>query len=365
MTNGVLGVVKKLIFVFPGDLASLTGGYAYDRRVIEGLQTSGWQIQLISLGEGYPFPNKEQLDKAASLLLQLEAGVPMLVDGLAFGVLPDLVPLLAARHPVISLVHHPLALESGHSPKQVRMLQVSEKKSLMHAKRVVANSPKTARDLTGFYEVPVQHVTVVLPGTDRCAAHQIPALTRKPSSGPVQLLSVGAVIPRKGFHILVEALQPLKSLSWTLTIAGDVTRDPPAYALLQEVIRRCSLEDRIHVLGAVSSPVLQNLYAKSDLFVLASFYEGYGMVFAEAMANGLPIVSTTGGAIADTVPKQAGVLVEPGQVDVLSDAIKLLIENDDYRSLLAQGARSAAQQQPTWEESVQKFDQLLSELTAE
>ena len=179
------------------------------------------------------------------------------------------------------------------------------------------------------------------------------------------MLSVGAVIPRKGFHILVEALQPLKSLSWTLTIAGDVTRDPPAYVLLQEVIRRCSLEDRIHVLGAVSSPELQNLYAKSDVFVLASFYEGYGMVFAEAMANGLPIVSTTGGAIADTVPKQAGVLVEPGQVDALSDAIKLLIENDDYRSLLAQGARSAAQQQPTWEESVQKFDQLLSELIAE
>jgi glycosyltransferase involved in cell wall biosynthesis len=365
LTNGVLGVVKKLIFVFPGDLASLTGGYAYDRRVIEGLQTSGWQIQLISLGEGYPFPTKEQLDKAASLLLQLEAGVPMLVDGLALGVLPDLAPLLAARHPLVGLVHHPLAFESGLSPEQVRTLQESEKKSLMHAKKVVANSPKTARDLTGFYGVPVQNVTVVLPGTDRCAVRQIPALTRRPSSGPVQLLSVGSVIPRKGFHILVEALQPLKSLSWRLTIAGDVNRDAPAYAHLKEVIHRCSLQDRVHVLGAVSSLELQNLYAKSDVFVLASFYEGYGMVFAEAMANGLPIVSTTGGAIADTVPKQAGVLVEPGQVDALSDAIKLLIENDDYRSSLAQGARSAAQQQPTWEESVQKFDQLLSELTAE
>ena len=361
----MLGVSKKLIFVFPGDLASLTGGYAYDRRVIEGLQTSGWQIQLISLGEGYPFPNKEQLDKAASLLLHLEEGVPMLVDGLAFGVLPDLVPFLAARHPMISLVHHPLALESGLSTEQVRMLQDSEKKSLMHATKVVANSPKTARDLTGFYEVPVKNVTVVLPGTDRCPVHQIPALTRKTSSVPVQLLSVGAVIPRKGFHILVEALQPLKSLSWTLTIAGDVTRDAPAYAHLLEVIRRCSLEDRIHVLGAVSSPELQNLYAKSDVFVLASLYEGYGMVFAEAMANGLPIVATTGGAIADTVPKQAGVLVEPGQVAALSDAIRSLIENDDYRSLLVQGARSAAQQQPTWDESVQKFDRLLNDFTAE
>lgn len=240
---------KQLIFVFPGDLATLTGGYAYDRRVIDGLQTLGWQVQLISLGEGYPFPSNEQLDVAASLLLSLKAGVPMLVDGLAFGVLPELVPLLAARHPIVGLIHHPLALESGLSPDQVKALQESEKKALMHVKRVVANSPKTACDLTSFYGVPSRHVSVVLPGTDRCATAQLPELVSKQSLGPVQLLSVGAVIPRKGFHVLVEALHPLKSLSWTLTIAGDVTRDASAFAHLQEVIRRCSLEDRIHVLG--------------------------------------------------------------------------------------------------------------------
>lgn len=361
----MLGMSKKLIFVFPGDLAALTGGYAYDRRVIAGLQTLGWQVQLISLGEGYPFPSNEQLAAAASLLLRLEVGVPMLVDGLALGVLPELVPLLAERHPIVGLIHHPLALESGLGPDQVKALETSEKKSLAHVKQVVANSPKTARDLVGLYEVPVQHVTVVLPGTDRRASLQIPTVTSEQTSRPVQLLSVGAVIPRKAFHILVEALQPLKSLSWTLSIAGDVTRDAPAFAHLQEVICRCSLQDRVHVLGSVSDLELQNLYATSDVFVLASLYEGYGMVFAEAMANGLPIVATTGGATADTVPTQAGVLVEPGHVAGLSDAIRSLVENDDYRMVLAQGARSAAQHQPTWEESVQKFDRLLTELSCE
>lgn len=355
---------KQLIFVFPGDLGTLTGGYAYDRRVIDGLQTLGWQVQLISLGEGYPFPSKEQLDVAASLLLSLKAGVPMLVDGLALGVLPELVPLLADRHPIVGLIHHPLALESGLSPDQVEALQESEKKALMHVKRVVANSPKTARDLTGFYGVPSRHVSVVLPGTDRCATVQRPELVSKKNMGIVQLLSVGAVIPRKGFHVLVEALHPLKSLSWTLTIAGDVTRDAHAFAHLKEVIRRCSLEDRIHVLGAVSTLELQELYTSSDVFVLASLYEGYGMVFAEAIANGLPIVATTGGATADTVPKRAGMLVEPGNVASLSDAIRLLVESAELRSVLAQGARLTAQQQPTWEESTQKFDLLLSELTA-
>jgi glycosyltransferase involved in cell wall biosynthesis len=352
-------VHRKLIFVYPGDFSTLTGGYAYDRRIVEGLHTLGWQIQLISLGDGYPFPNKQQLDKAASLLLNLEVGVPMVVDGLALGVLPDLVPLLSKRHLVVGLVHHPLAFESGLSGDQVKLLQESEMKSLMHVKKIVANSPKTARDLIDFYGVPSQHVSVVLPGTDPCVFSQTSFTDGQPSLRPVQLLSVGSVIPRKAFHILVEALHALKSLSWTLTIAGDVTRDANAFARLQEVMRRCAMQDRIHILGAVSDVELQKLYSTSDVFVLASLYEGYGMVFAEAMANGLPIVATTGGAIADTVPKKAGLLVEPGNVASLSHAIGVLIEDDAHRLRLAAGARLAAAEQPTWKASVQKFDRLL------
>lgn len=356
-------MVKKLIFVFPGDLASLTGGYSYDRHILDGLQSLGWQIKSISLGEGYPFPSKAQLDYAASLLLDLEEGVPLLIDGLALGVLPDLVSLLAARHPIVGLVHHPLALESGLDFNQVVSLQESEKKSLTYVKKVVANSNKTARDLTGFYKVPSKNVLVVLPGTIQQLKASISKSIAKKSPEVIHLLSVGAVIPRKAFHTLVEALYPLKSLSWTLSIAGDVARDVGAYAKLQEAIRRCSLVDRINVLGTVSDLELQQLYTSSDLFVSASLYEGYGMVFAEAMANGLPIVATTGGAITDTVPNKAGLLVEPGNVASLSNAIKLLIEDHDVRTKLSQGAILAAKQQPTWEESVKKFDFLLSKLS--
>ncbi len=355
---------KQLIFVFPGELATLTGGYAYDRRIVKGLQSLGWHIQSISLGEGYPFPSRKQLDKAADLLLSLELGVPMVVDGLALGALPDLAGLLAKRHPIIGLVHHPLAFESGLRSDQVTFLQDSEKKSLLHVKKVIANSPKTARDLTDFYGVPSQRVAVILPGTDRPKNAQNHLTKAAQSSRPVQLLSVGSVIPRKAFHILVEALRSLQSLSWTLTIAGDVTRDANTFAHLQEVIGRYWLADRIHVLGAISDVALQQLYAQSDVFVLPSLYEGYGMVFAEAMANGLPIISTTGGAITETVPKQAGVLVEPGNVASLRDAIQWLIEDEAYRWQLAQGAKSAAEKQPSWEESVQKFDGLLSQVMA-
>jgi glycosyltransferase involved in cell wall biosynthesis len=148
-------------------------------------------------------------------------------------------------------------------------------------------------------------------------------------------------------------------LSWTLTIAGDTSRHAEAYARLTMDIKHYHLEDRVKVLGVVTNEALENLYAKADIFVLPSLFEGYGMVYAEAMAHGLPIVATSGGAISDTVPKEAGVLVVPGDVSDLTSALKTLILDPLCRARLSSGALQAALLQPTWEESIQSFETAL------
>ena len=117
------------------------------------------------------------------------------------------------------------------------------------------------------------------------------------NDGIVRLLAVGAVVPRKGFDVLVAALATLLDLPWRLTIAGDRGRDAEAAAQLDADIARFKLGDRIAVLGAVSPERLAELYAGADLFALASRFEGYGMAFSEAIAHGLPVVGTTAGAI--------------------------------------------------------------------
>jgi glycosyltransferase involved in cell wall biosynthesis len=162
---------------------------------------------------------------------------------------------------------------------------------------------------------------------------------------------------------LLAALAPLADLPWTLSIAGDATRNAGAFERLISDITRFGFEKRVQVLGAVSDSDLDILYTQADAFVLASLFEGYGMVYAEAMAYGLPIIATRGGAIPDTVPSEAGLLVNPGDVPALTLALQTVIEDAPYRARLSSGALRAAAQQPTWDQAVQQFALALGRFT--
>ena len=180
--------------------------------------------------------------------------------------------------------------------------------------------------------------------------------------GVVRLLSVGAVVPRKGYDILIAALATLTELSWRLTIAGDRTRDLSAVAQLDADIARHALGDRIATLGAVSPERLAALYAEADVFVLASHFEGYGMAYAEAIAQGLPVIGTSAGAIPETVPSDAGLLVPAGNISALAGALRQVIGDDDLRRRVASASRVAATRLPTWSQSAEIFARALESL---
>ncbi len=347
--------MQQLVFVYPGDLSAPTGGYVYNRHIIHGLKDLGWELELISLGGGYPFPTADQVDQARTALLGCAKGVPIVIDGLALGALPELAAELAKRHPVIALIHHPLAFESGLSEAQKIALQHSESDALKHVSRVIANSPATARDLSQYYGVSQDMIEIVMPGAERTHRLKAKVHSEGSSSNGVRLLSVGSIIPRKGFDCLMEALHSLADLPWILSIVGDTSRNRFAYEQLLSDIDRFHFVDRVRVLGAISDGELERLYASADVFVLASHFEGYGMVFAEAMAHGLPIVATTGGAIPDTVPHEGGILVEPGDADAFGAALRDLIHDASRRTRLSSGALEVAARLPTWDQSIQQF----------
>jgi glycosyltransferase involved in cell wall biosynthesis len=117
------------------------------------------------------------------------------------------------------------------------------------------------------------------------------------------------------------------------------------------------------VLGAVSDSELDILYTQADAFVLASLFEGYGMVYAEAMAYGLPIIATKAGAIPDTVPSDAGLLIGPGDVTALTLALQTVIEDAPCRTRLSSGAIRAAAKQPTWDQAAEQFAVALGRFT--
>jgi glycosyltransferase involved in cell wall biosynthesis len=348
-------VVKGVAFAVPGDLAAPTGGYAYDRRIITELGMLGWRTQLVALGDGFPFPQDATRVAAAARLAAASPDEPVVIDGLAFGVLPHAAERLRASHRLIALVHHPLALETGLSAAQRDALRASERAALACACHVVASSATTARLLTADYGVPAERLSVVEPGTDRVAARPRDKL------GDVVLLAVGSVIPRKGYDVLVAALAKLKHLPWRLVIAGDRGRSPETSRQLERDIAGLGLGARITMPGAVDSEQLEALYADCDLFVLPSRFEGYGMAYAEAMAHGVPVVGTTAGAIPRTVPADAGVLLPPDDVEALAAALRRLIEDPAERARLAAGARAA--KFPSWRDQAAAFARLLEAVT--
>ena len=347
--------MRRVAFAVPGDLATPTGGYAYDRRMIAELQRLGWQVDVIGLGDGFPRPSDTQKAQAQARLAAVSGDVPIVVDGLAFGVLPEAAQALRAR-PLVALVHHPLALETGVSAVEAQALLTSERTALAAARGVIVTSPSTARVLIADYDVPADRIAIALPGTDRGEPAQ------GSTDGVVRLLSIGTLVPRKGYDVLIAALAQMPGLPWRLTIAGE-RREPATAARLDADIARHDFGGRVALLGAVSADRLSALYRAADIFVLASRFEGYGMAYAEAIAHGLPVIGTTGGAIPDTVPSEAGVLVPPDNIDALARALRRLIEDTAERRRLAAGARAAAIRLASWADSAKRFSNALEAVT--
>jgi len=350
-------VMREFVFAVPGDLATPTGGYAYDRRMIAELKSLGWQAEVLDLGSEFPRPSAPARALARARLAAVPHGRCIVIDGLALGVLPEAAAALQPTHKLIALVHHPLALETGLSPIEADSLRTSERAALAAVHHVVVTGKATARLLAADYAVPSPRITIVEPGVDAVA------LPRPGGGDAVALLSVGALVPRKGYDVLVAALAQLKDLPWRLTIVGARDRSPSTAVELEAALAALGLASRVDLAGAVSSDWLAALYAKADLFVLPSRFEGYGMAFAEAIAHGVPVIGTTAGAMPETIPPGAGILVPPDDVGALSAALRRLIADSEERLRLAARARSAAAQLPTWPQSARLFSQVLEAAT--
>ena len=346
--------MTPVAFAIPGDITLATGGYAYDRRVLALLPQFGVRAHHVELPGGFPAPTAADLAGTQRLLASLSPETIILVDGLAYGAMPAGL-IGALRNSIVALVHHPLCLEAGLGKARQAELYALEKAALILAKRIVVTSPITAATLTSDFAVPIEKITVAEPGTD-------PAARAHGTGAPLQLLAVGSVVARKAFDTLVHALASLRGHDWRLAIVGPTDRSAEALATLHAAIHETGLGSRIALIGPVGSEKLDEFYASADLFVMPSLYEGYGMVLAEAMARGLPIVCTTGGAAAVTVPDGAAIKVPPGNEELLGAAIRRLLDDAGLRRRLSDVSWTAGQKLPRWEDTTRTIAQVIREL---
>jgi len=338
----------EIAFVVPGRLDQLTGGYLFDRRIVEGLRARGRAVLVIELSA--------QADSAP--LAALAEGTKTVVDGLALADHAELMLAQTRRLRLIAFVHGPLAQETGLAPAAAKQAATLEAALLSRVRGILCPSRRTAAAVAS-YGISTERIAVASPGTAK------PAHPPGPRRSPVRaLLCVANLVPRKGHELLIEALARIRDLDWSLSCVGSLECDPATVRAVRRRIRTFGLGRRITLAGACPPQSVARAYRAADAFVLPSFHEGYGMVYAEAMVHGLPVIATTAGAIPETVLPQAGLLVPPGDPAALARALRRVITEPTLATRLAMGSRAVGARLPDWPQATETWERAFDRLAA-
>jgi glycosyltransferase involved in cell wall biosynthesis len=335
--------VIEAAFAIPGDVDRPTGGYGYDRQLLRRLPAFGVTAHHVALPGSFPDPAEADLAETSRLLLAQPWERPLLIDGLAYGAFPTAMAAgLAGR--VVALCHHPLALETGVSPERAAELMRLERAALGYAAAVIVTSQSTKDLLVADFSVPSSKIAVAEPGVEPAGR-----AVETPHGQPLKLLAVGSLSPRKGYEVTIEALGALSGLPWNLVIIGG--GDEAYAASLRSLAAAKGLESRISFRGAIPQGDIDAAYRASDIFVMASHFEGYGMVLTEALARGLPIVTTLSGSGAAQLPDAAAQKTPVGDSGALAGALAYLIGDASARQRHADAAWEAASGLPRWDQT--------------
>ncbi|MDT8857856.1 glycosyltransferase family 4 protein [Paracoccaceae bacterium Fryx2] len=342
---------RPAAFAVPGDITQKTGGYIYEHRMLQGLRDAGRAVAHLELAASFPAPSPAEMAQAVALMAAVPGDVPLIIDGLVFGAV-DTAGLALVRAPIVAMIHHPLGLETGLTPDRARPLLQREAANLTLAAHVVVPSPHTAAILAADFAVTPDRITIAPPGVDR------PLLPQQPQNPPL-ILSVGLLAARKGHDVLIDALSRITDLEWSAEIVGG-THDAAVADALHRQGR--ALGGRLRLAGLLDDAALQARYRAATIFALATRYEGYGMVFAEAMAHGLPIVTCATGAVPDTVTGAAGLLLPTDDAAAFAGGLRLLLTDAARRGALAAGSARRGQGLPGWQGVADAMGRVLDRL---
>ena len=331
-------------FIVPAgidDPARPSGGNAYDRRIAGGLTAAGWTVHVHEVPGSRPWPDARALGALAAVLAGVPDGALVLLDGLVASPAPEVLTSERERLRLAVLVHMPLGHGTGNRDARER-----EGAALSAAACVVTTSAWARRALLELYSLPGERVHVAEPGVD-------PADLAPGTATAGTLLSVAAVIPGKGHDVLLDALAPLTGFDWQCHCVGNLERDPAFVGRLRRRVLHQGMDGRVRFAGPQGEADLARTYAAADVLVLASRAESYGMVVAEALARGLPVVAAEVGGVPEAVGygtdgTRPGLLVPPGDPAALRNALRSWLEDGALRRRLRAAARERRASLTDW-----------------
>lgn len=329
-----------LAFLTVGDPNRLTGGYLYHREVFRRWRAQGHRVDEIALG---PADVAGQLAAAplAGTRVVAERYDALLVDALARAVVAPWLDQWRAQRPLIALIHELPAVAGASDSREQEWEQ-----ALLHADALVAVSDDGAATLIARGADPAR-VFVASGGCDRLLARLPAGMPREPL-----VIAVGQWIPRKNLAHLVRAWGQAAIHDWRLELIGETNADPAYAAEVWQAVRSCPAQVSVH--GTLDDDALANLYARASVFALPSRFEGYGLVFAEALACGLPVIAGAVGPVPALVGN-GGLLVPPDDEAALAAALRAITIDTALRARLSAAARQHAAGLPCWDDTAERL----------
>lgn len=336
-----------------GDTGRLTGGYLYNRRLLDGLEARDVRVETsVPCGA-------EPGDQASAAPAFGDEFDParfdvIVVDALARIVVAPHLDRWRSGRPVVALVHELPGVADSLAADRELLFEMP----LLRSDRLVAVS-RHGREALLDRGAPAARVSVVPPGFDRL--DHIPEGGRREGE-ILRVLCVAQWIPRKGVLDLALAWRAEDRPGAVLNLVGETDADGSYASAVREAVAG---DPSITVHGPVDNDTLAGLYASADLFALPSRYEGYGIVYAEALSFGLPVVACRVGPVPEVVGGEAALLVPPGDTEALSGALGLLLSDAGLRERMSTAALRQATGLPGWSEMLEEFFAVLRDVVAE
>ena len=333
----------------------------YDRKIVEYLRESGDEVEIISL-PWHSYPRLLTHNFSKSLVRRIsELGLDVLVqDELNH---PSLFRLNRSLRgiPKVSIVHH-LRSKESHPRWVMPFYRWVETRYLESVNAFIFNSRTTRRDVAEALGDMRGHV-IAYPGGDRLK----PDITaqkvaeRASGAGPLRLVFIGNLIPRKGLHTLLNALA-ISGPGWRLDVVGS-DADPGYATRIKRLVSEKGLSERVKFRGALDDDALKSILEESHVLAVPSSYEGFGIVYMEGMGFGLPALATTSGAASETIKHgMNGFLVARDDVAGLAQHIMHLIQDRALLAEMGQAALTTYEDHPTWEQSAETIRRFLLDM---
>jgi glycosyltransferase involved in cell wall biosynthesis len=360
----------RLGLIIYGSLETVSGGYLYDRKLVEYLRAQGDQVEIVSLpwrnytrhmGDNFSMALYRRLKALeVDVLLQDELNHPSLA-WMNTRLKRDI------RCPIATIVHH--LRSSEERPAWLnRFYKLVERRYLETTDALVLNSRATREAVAGIGIDPGTRPHLVAYPAGNRLEEDIPEaeISRRAfQSGPLRLLFLGNLIPRKGLHTLLAALEILPESAFTLTVVGSSAADQAYVRAIGHQLARTSLGNRVIMAGALEDGKLIELLRASHVLVVPSSYEGFGIVYLEGMGFGLPAIAATRGGAQEIITHGVdGYLIPPGDAARLAEYLGGLATDRERLLQFSQAARQRYLAHPTWEDTTRSIRGFLRDLAA-